>query len=392
MKNSMQKAFLIATLLLCSSYGGSQESNLIRKTVMAAKNTIKESDFGKKYDFYDVVKDIEYVPLEMTEESVVGGVLMIKFYKNYILFLDEQTKSIFIFDDKGKYIRKISRVGLGPGEYISINAFCVHPKTGMITIAASFRKIITYSFDLKEFKEYNDTPEVVEIEQFNNGCYAITSTQKEANLYILDANMKIVLKGLANPFQYTSILNRSFTKFGDTILCRLPTYYNDTIYQITPNSFRPWRVPDFEVHPDYSNPTRYLEQDPRGFQSYNCPDMQIGGALYYSESNKFIFFAMIYPKMSGGMQYASHVLFSKKNKTVKIFDFTTLENIPFEHHLLTIVGVPDSKGRIVSAIDPNYFLDCKITKDDPISLRIKELKKQLNEESNPVISFITYKE
>jgi len=386
MKNRFQKAFLIATLLLCSSYGGSQESNLIRKTVMAAKNTIKESDFGKKYDFYDVIKDIEFVPLEMTDESIVGGVSKIKFYKNFILFLDEQTNSIFIFDDKGKYIKKIARVGQGPGEYNGINDFCVHPQTGMITIATSSRKIITYSFDLKEFKEYNDVPYAVGIEQFNNGYYAIASTEKEANLYILDANMKIVHKGLANPFQYTSVLGESLSKFGDTILCRLPTYYNDTIYQVTPNSFRPWRVPDFEVHPAYSNPTKYLEPDPQFGHRYNCPDMQISGAFYYSETSKFITYGVEYPGKYGNGVFT--VLYSKKKKMVKILGF---ENRPFDLYL-NYNGVPDNKGRIVSVIYPSHILDCTITKDDPITSRVKELKKQLNEESNPIITFITYKE
>jgi len=375
----------MAILLLCSSYGGSQESKLVRKTVMAAKNTIKESDFGKKYDFYDVVKDIEFVPLEMTDESIVGGVSGIKFYKNYMIFYDYQTKSIFIFDDKGKYIRKISRVGRGPGEYNDINDFCVHPKTGMITIATDSRKIITYSFDLKEFKEYNDVPYAVGIEQFNNGYYAITSTQKEANLYILDANMKIVHKGLANPFQYTSVLGKSFTKFGDTILCRLPTDYNDTIYQITPNSFRPWRVPDFEVHPDYSNPTKYNEPDPQFGHRYNCPDMQMYGA--YSETRKFITYGITYP--GGNVNGVLIVLYSKKNKTAKILSI--IENKPFDLSIF-YTGVPDNKGRFVTSIDANFILDCKITKDDPITSRIKELKKQLNEESNPIITFITYKE
>jgi len=385
MKNSIQKAFLMATLLLCSSYGGSQESKLVRKTVMAAKNTIKESDFGKRYDFYDVIKDIEFVPLEMTDESIVGGVTKIKFYKNYMIFWDGQTRSIFIFDDKGKYIRKISRVGKGPGEYSGINDFCVHPQTGMITIATDSRKIITYSFDLKEFKEYNDVPYAVGIEQFNNGYYAIASTQKEANLYILDANMKIVHKGLANPFQYTGVRDKSFSKFGDTILCRLPTYYNDTIYQITPNSFRPWRVPDFEVHPDYSNPTKYLEPDPQFGYRYNCPDMQMRGA--YSETSKFIIYGIEYPGRYGNGVFT--VLYSKKKKTVKILSI--IEKKPFDLSIFSD-GSPDNKGRFVTSIDANSILDCKITKDDPITLRIKELKKQLNEESNPVITFITFKE
>ena len=97
---------------------------------------------------------------------------------------------------------------------------------------------------------------------------------------------------------------------------------------------------------------------------------------------------MTYSKYSQGVQ---SVLYSKKNKTVKIFAFSSLQNIPFDRPI-PFCGVPDNKGRIVGAMDANFILDCKITKDDPITSRIKELKKQLNEESNPVITFITFKE
>jgi len=197
--------------------------------------------------------------------------------------------------------------------------------------------------------------------------------------------MKIVHKGLANPFQYTGVRDKSFSKFGDTILCRLPTYYNDTIYQITPNSFRPWRVPDFEVHPDYSNPTKYLEPDPQFGYRYNCPDMQMRGA--YSETSKFIIYGIEYPGRYGNGVFT--VLYSKKKKTVKILSI--IEKKPFDLSIFSD-GSPDNKGRFVTSIDANSILDCKITKDDPITLRIKELKKQLNEESNPVITFITFKE
>jgi hypothetical protein len=39
--------------------------------------------------------------------------------------LDKQTKTIFIYDETGKSVKKISHTGYGPGEYISIDDFIV---------------------------------------------------------------------------------------------------------------------------------------------------------------------------------------------------------------------------------------------------------------------------
>lgn len=350
---------------------------------------VKEIDFNKKYVFYDIIEDMNFVPLETTEESTLGKVSKIQFFKGYMIILDNESRSILIFDNNGRYVNKISRVGVGPYEYQDINDFCVHPQTGEISIATNMRKILNFSFDLKKCTLFDKTPYVVGIERFGNGYYALATTDKNANVLIADTNMNIVYKGKPNPFEFTALLSKTFSKYKDTVLCRLPTCYNDTIYRISNGSIKPWSAPDYEFHADNSNPSKYFTETAGYGRSYSNPEMH--GTEFYSESDKFISFSMTYPKMFRDSRLTS-VLYSKKNKNVKLIRLSDVKEVPFSGLFFRFGGEVDISGRFAQKISSLQILKCKIIKEDTISLRLMKLKSQLNEESNPVIMFIKFKE
>jgi hypothetical protein len=66
----------------------------------------------------EVAEDIDFVPLETTDECVIGREPKLFFSDKYILVYDGQQKAIFLFDKNGKYLRKIGNRGQGPGEYL----------------------------------------------------------------------------------------------------------------------------------------------------------------------------------------------------------------------------------------------------------------------------------
>lgn len=352
--------------------------------------SIKEADFNVEHDFYNIINDIEFVPLETTDESIMGEVSKMKMYNGYMIILDKKSRTVFIFDNKGKYLNKISRVGTGPYEYEYINDFCVHPLTGEISIATSSRKILTFSFDLKRCTLFDKTPYAVGIERFNNGNYALASTDIEANVYVTDSSMNILQKCLANPFKNTSCILNSFTKFGDTILCRLPTFYNDTIYRITSDSFIPWCAPDFEYHADFSNMDKYFVETPPIGKMFFNPEMSMSSSGFYLETNKLISFQVVYPKKYGDRKIC-YVIYSKQDKRVKVIDPAKVINSPFDL-FFRFSGSGIQSDVFMQRVSAAEILNCKILKEDAIGLRIKDLKARLNEESNPVIMFMKFKE
>lgn len=384
-KNSLILFFVLFLSILFSGCDNKETKTL---SVTPLLIPVRNSDLDKKHIFQDLIENIEFVPLETKLESIIGQIQKIVFFKNNMIIWDRLSRSIFIFDKNGKYLNKISRVGTGPYEYLDINDFCVHPITGEISIATDDKKILNFSFDLTKCTSYNNTLFPIAIERFSNGNYAITSTTKEANVYVADSNMNIINKGLPNPFKNTSLCSNSITRFGDTILCRLPTFYNDTIYRITPDSIVPWCVPDYEYPGDYSDPTKYFVDIPGIGRTYNNPEMI--GTTKYSETNEFITFGMQYMKKYGDSRLL-YVVYSKKRKIVNVITPTNLKNVPFDFGFL-YVGDLDPSGRIVQGISSSAILMSKTKDDSPVCRRINQLKGQLNEESNPVIMFLKFRD
>jgi hypothetical protein len=71
---------------------------------------LKASDFGKT---------IRYIPLETTDDGLVGNKPVIKVLMNYIV--TESQRSSLLFDKKdGRFIAEIGRIGQGPNEYTDI--------------------------------------------------------------------------------------------------------------------------------------------------------------------------------------------------------------------------------------------------------------------------------
>lgn len=389
--NHMKSKLLAVILVLgsiCITNSCSEKKNdaaSVEKSMTLVPVTIK--DVKTFYGFYDIVSDVKFLPLETTDSSLIGSIGKIKFFEHYILVFDGSTRSIFIFDDKGKYVNKINRVGRGPYEYNRIKDFCVHPVTGDISVLTDENKILVFSFDLKKCTSCkNNQIKACAIERFRNGNYAFASSLYDANVYVTDSNMNILKKGLPNPIPNSGVNLSSFSKFGDTVLCRVPTYYNDTIYRITEDSFVPWFAPSFEDHMDYSN----LKNTFANSSPFSNQEMSLAGSFF--ETNEFILFSMTYPKHTGSPSL-NQVLFSKKNKCVKYFSWSGKITVtaPFSMGL-DFFSRGEHDGMMVSYLTAPDIIDCQILKEDSITSRIKALQSQLIDESNPVLTFIKFKE
>jgi hypothetical protein len=71
-------------------------------------------------------KKIKPIPLETTDESLIGYIHEVQIFDGKIFVLDKNyAKGLFIFDMDGKFIRKIGRIGEGTGEYIDLSDFTV---------------------------------------------------------------------------------------------------------------------------------------------------------------------------------------------------------------------------------------------------------------------------
>lgn len=115
MKNQMNWIWILVALFLFGCGNGKQKESDGLITVDVSKSYPK-----KELTLQDLF-DIEYVPLETTDEMLTEGHIQY-ISDNYMIFknLSRMAGEIFIFDRQGKAVRKINRLGQSGEEYLNI--------------------------------------------------------------------------------------------------------------------------------------------------------------------------------------------------------------------------------------------------------------------------------
>ena len=105
-----------------------------------------------KEDYLDIsslVDSVVLIPLEATDQSLIGNIDKIICTDDRFYILDKRTsKKLFVFNSQGKFVRCIGQVGRGPGEYLEPSDFVVYPKEDLIIVFDQFgRQLLYYGTD-----------------------------------------------------------------------------------------------------------------------------------------------------------------------------------------------------------------------------------------------------
>jgi hypothetical protein len=134
---------------------------------------------SRTFNLSEIADSIEYIPLETSNESLIGDIFANKIYMgNHILYIPLQDQSIKIFNKKGEYINTFRKKGRGPGEYEFLAYLDINHTTGS-TYIQGHRKIIEY----KNNSEYIRTiyfPENKEID-----CPRLTFFRNIGNHFLI---------------------------------------------------------------------------------------------------------------------------------------------------------------------------------------------------------------
>ena len=140
MKQIHWSGILTATLILFVAASCGSESGKAAKGVIDVESAVGK---GRVVNLSEIASDIRYIPLETNAESVIGNVWNLKFSKGKI-YVSDNKYTISIFTEEGKFIKKFSRVGRGPEEYVDISTFQVNDTDGGIEILDRSGRIIRY--------------------------------------------------------------------------------------------------------------------------------------------------------------------------------------------------------------------------------------------------------
>ena len=86
--------------------------------------------------------------LETNNDCLIGHINKLQSFDGYIFILDKSiAKSLLIFDRNGRFIRKIGRLGQGPGEYVQLDDFTLDTENGFIFLLDYGERLHKYRFD-----------------------------------------------------------------------------------------------------------------------------------------------------------------------------------------------------------------------------------------------------
>ncbi|MDR0725213.1 MAG: 6-bladed beta-propeller [Prevotellaceae bacterium] len=327
-----------------------------------------------------------FIPLETNENSIISGINKIYFVDNHIYILDRDGgKGVFIFDRNGKFIRKIGRIGGGPGEYVSIDDFTIDKNNLTVYLLANRENVLLYNIDGKYIRSFKTDfyASKIEYNSSSNKIYFIGDDAGD-NLIIADLNGKKIKGFFPNEDfgQHVRILINPFNNLDTTVLYR--RFLDDNIYALKDDFLHIHYKIDFgEEALSESKLKELLKLDTKQFkQSLQKFKSHI---KYYVENDKNILFYFFHNKIPHLCVYEKG---NNKSKTCSIINLQ--DDILYFETFPLIENITDKNEYVFFVEAENFISNIANIKNDSMknlaNVMIKE--SNLQYDSNPVICIL----
>jgi hypothetical protein len=264
-----------------------------------------------------VFENVSYVSLETTDDNLIYRIDKIIIYDGRMYILDKKQAELLLFDPDGRYVNKLSKKGLGPDEYLSMNDFFISDSQVYILARDNF-KIMVYdmNFDfvrqISLNKEFFNKMECVSDKIFLFSNYSVSSLK---NIYIIDKQSGKVKNKYFNFLEKqhgAGYSSDGFSRKGDSLFLALS--YDYAIYSLNEQNYYKYLTVDFGEKNMY--PESFTKMSDEERQQYTkdhydgfdgLPASSVTN-LYISED--FLHFSYVYGAMP--------VEFFRNNKTGQI--------------------------------------------------------------------------
>lgn len=401
--NTRLLAFLLVISCSCGRRSNIEKENTNSVLVI----DLLSEPISKVTKLSDFAKDIKYIPLQTTDESLIGNnVERIVSIDNRIYI--QNRDEILCFDLNGKYYYKLQNRGRGPEEYTFINDFDVSSDNKFLTILSSLiHKIMVYDISDKgfTFQRYiilkDPAPyRISMIPETDNAFLAIPPWRgTELTLSLLINTMGDTLHFKPNCYKYEMIRKENSWAMNEMLVYSVgktvcfKEEFSDTVFFIDSkiNSFMPKMI--FNSHGTLGTPEMRGSPEP--------PGNNITFIANIFETARYVFY------WYGTKETRNRNLFDKKTTIKYLLDTDRELKSGLKDDL---VGGPDynvefiknySRGEklfsFAEAIALKKYVDSEdfknaIVNDSKKKDELKKLADSLNETDNPVLIIVTPKE
>ena len=353
-------------------------------------------------------KNIKCIKLEDHIDGLLSSVDKLIVHNNHFFVLDKMNvKSVLVFDGDGKFVRKIGRIGRGPGEYSHFYDFTIDTdKNELIILEHGQMHFYATSGDfLRTVRLRQSDGHVSYLQYYDKLVYtSFKSSNSQTNNFLLQS-VNIDDGQRKNFFldveEHNKGWNESFVHNMSYFVPKLaPPYlfrhsFMDTIFAITDKGLMPYitikskdMITKRELQiPSNSNLVMYTRHLFSGgvnkiFSIYN-----------YFETPEYVH--LQYHK---GIDIPNSVFFNKNTKTTHVVQSTNFRNdllfAEARQNVMYSQFITFGEQGAYEAYYPNSSSTewlIKFVQENNLKPPFNELLKSLNEESNPVIFYYEFK-
>ena len=320
-----------------------------------------------------------FIKLETTENSLLEGVTKVIPFDNKLFILSSQGNgNVFIFDNKGSFINKISK-GEGPNEILYPIDIAINQNTKTLCILDTYRTIKEYSFEGNYTKKIALNEPFLSLEILDNDILLFdpnSRSQADHYLrYLSEDNENRDL--LSKPFKGKMFsLPNFFTKENNNTIL-ISCIFTDTIYSINKNykELVPTYILNFQGKG--ANETKRLKETP-GLIEYLKSAREnnyVTGPCDLSIINKNLFFTL-----GGANNY--FVTYKTKDKKIKLHT-CLFDGLPNNY-----ASVGRTEDHVIFCMDMPWLIEYFSKNQSIPSDKIKEIKELCKDENdNPILLF-----
>lgn len=182
--------YILLTALLClfSCVAERKSDNAFAPDLLGeAAEEIRYSQF---------VDSLEYIPLETTDECLIGKIKDVYIGRERVFVLDGKTQTVWMFDRKGYYLNKLSRRGKGPGEYTNMQQFEVDEKNRQLILLDIWtNKLLFYDWEGRFLKDIRLEMTAMDFKPLPSGGFVVSQEgydKETAGVYLADNTGKVI--------------------------------------------------------------------------------------------------------------------------------------------------------------------------------------------------------
>ena len=335
--------------------------------------------FIKKPIKLNEIAELEYIQLESKKDFIFSGPA-VYLDEKIIICTDRKTKTILIFNNDRKAVKRINRYGRGPGEYSSLYSVLydsiseeifvndlIQKKVLVYDIEGKFKRALPYlpnfsyttlvSFNNKELIAYDNNADN------RNSFVSISKTNgKLVTLFPINFSKKIILDSTRGKVKTTIDYNLT-TITEDGIL--LTDFSTDTIYRVKYNG---------EFAPLFVRTPSISKMNPEIF------------LFPFLETSKYIFFKSITRVCTSEIcQYKDFKLIAFDKASNDFF----IPKIEWDNGNFPLFPTPVSVGVSVSVMEAFYLI--KRYKSGSLNAKEKAIASKISENDNPVLLVFKFK-